>query len=49
MEEETEYFEQVLNVDDVREASINVVCYRRMPMLGELNERAMFIEEVREE
>ena len=33
-----EYFEQVLNVADVREANINVVGNWRMPMLGDLNE-----------
>ena len=32
-----EYFEQVLNVVDVKEANINVVGDRRMPVLGELN------------
>ena len=42
-----EYFEQVLNVEDVREANINVVG-DRMPMLGELNVRAISIEEVKE-
>ena len=30
----TEYFEQVLNVADVREANINVVGNWRMPVLG---------------
>ena len=39
-----EYFEQVLNVEDVREANINVVVNRRMPVLGELNERAISID-----
>ena len=29
-----EYFEQVLNVQDVREANINVFCDRRMPVFG---------------
>ena len=33
-----EYFEQVLNVADVREANINVVGNWRMPVLGNLNE-----------
>ena len=33
-----EYFHLVLNVEDVREAHINVVGDRRMPVLGELNE-----------
>ena len=32
-----EYFEEVLNVADVREANINVVGNWRMPMLGDLN------------
>ena len=36
-----EYFEQVLNMADVREANINVVSNWRMPVLGDLNERAM--------
>ena len=48
MKEEAEYFEQALNEEVVREARINVVCYRRMPMLGDLNEMAILIEEVRE-
>ena len=43
-----EYFEQVLNVADVREANINVVGDWRMPVLGALNERAMSLEEVGE-
>ena len=42
-----EYFEQVLNVEDVRVANINVIGDRRMAILGELNERAISIEEVR--
>ena len=42
-----ECFEQVLNVENVREANINVVG-DRMPMLGEVNVRATSIEEVRE-
>ena len=33
-----EYFEQVLNVEDVREVNINVVGDRWMPVLGDLNE-----------
>ena len=33
-----EYFEQVLNVADVREANINVFGNYRMPVLGDLNE-----------
>ena len=36
-----EYFEQVLNVAHVREASINVVGNWLMPVLGDLNERAI--------
>ena len=43
-----EYFEHVLNVADVREANTNVVGNWRMPVLGDLNERAMSLEEVRE-
>ena len=43
-----EYFEQVLNVADIREANINVVGNWRMPVLGDLNERAISLEEVRE-
>ena len=43
-----EYFEQVLNVADVREANINVVGNWRMPALGDLNERAISLEEVGE-
>ena len=43
-----EYFEQVLHVADVREANINVVGYWRMPVLGDLNERAVSLEEVGE-
>ena len=35
-----EYFEQVMNVEDVREANINASGNWRMPVLGELNERA---------
>ena len=35
------YFEQVLNVADVREANINVVGNWRTPMLGDLNGRAI--------
>ena len=33
-----EYFDQVLNVADVREATINVVGNWQMPVLGDLNE-----------
>ena len=43
-----QYFEQVLNVADVREANINAVGNWRMPMLGDLNERAISLEEVME-
>ena len=43
-----EYFEQVLNVADVRQADINVVGNWRMPVFGDLNERAISFEEVRE-
>ena len=43
-----EYFAQVLNVADVREANINVVGNWRMPVLGDLNERAISLEEVGE-
>ena len=34
-----EYFEQILDVADVREANINIVSNWRMPVLGDLNER----------
>ena len=43
-----EYFEQVLNVADDREANIDVVGNWRMPVLGDLNERAPSLEEVGE-
>ena len=43
-----EYFEQVQDVRNIRKANRNVVGDRRMPVLGELNERAISIEEVRE-
>ena len=43
-----QYFEQVLNVADAREANINVVVNWRMPVLGDLNERAISLEEVGE-
>ena len=43
-----EYFEQVLNVADVREANINVVGNWRTPMLGDLNGRAISLVEVKE-
>ena len=41
-------FDQVLNVEDVREVNINAFGDRRMPMLEELNEREISIKEVRE-
>ena len=44
-----EYFEQVMNVADVRESNINVVGNWRMPVMGDLNERAISLVEVREE
>ena len=43
-----DYFEQVLNVADVREANINVAGNWRMPVLGDWNERAISLEEVGE-
>ena len=43
-----QYFEQVLNVADVRKANINVVGNWRMPVLGDLNGRAISLVEVRE-
>ena len=43
-----EYFEQALNVADVREANINVVGNWQMPVLGDLNDRAISLEEVGE-
>ena len=36
-----EYVEQVLNVADIKEANINVVGNWRIPVLGDLNERAI--------
>ena len=39
------YFEQVLNVADAREANINVVSNWQMPVLGDLNERAISLEQ----
>ena len=42
-----EYFEQVLNVEVVREANI-VVGGRWMPVSGQFNERTILVEEVRE-
>ena len=44
----SEYFEQVLNVADVGEANINVVGNWLMLVLGDLNERAISLEEVGE-
>ena len=41
-----EYFEQVLNVADVREANIDVVGNWWGPVLGDLNERAISLEKV---
>ena len=41
--EHTEYFEQVQNVDDVRVVNRNVVRYKRMPVLGELNDTTISI------
>ena len=43
-----EYFEQVLIVEDAREANTNPVGDRRMSVLGELNGRAISIEEIKE-
>ena len=43
-----ECFEQVLNVADVRKTNINVVGNWRMPVLGDLNERAISLVEIRE-
>ena len=40
------YFEQVLNVADVMEENINAVGNCRMPVLRDLNERAISLEEV---
>ena len=37
---------QVLNIADVREANINVVGNWRMPVLGDLNERAISLDQV---
>ena len=41
------YFDQVLNMADVREANINVVGNWRMPVLGDLKERAISLAEGR--
>ena len=35
------YIEQVLNVADAREANINIVGNWRMPVFGDLNDRAI--------
>ena len=43
-----EYFEQVLNLAVVLEANINVVGNWRMPVMGDLDERAITLEEVGE-
>ena len=43
-----EYFEQVLNMEDVREANMNVVGNWQMPVLEDLNERAISLKEVGE-
>ena len=47
-EEVAEYFEQVLNVEDVRDSNINVIGDRRLSVLGKLGELARSIEEVME-
>ena len=39
-----EYFEQVLNVADDKEANINVVGNWRMPVLGDLNKRPISLD-----
>ena len=43
-----EYIDQVLNVADAREANTNVVGNWRVPVLGDLNERAISLGEVGE-
>ena len=43
----TKYFEQLLNVADDQEANINVVGNWYMPVLGDLNESAILLVEVR--
>ena len=43
-----EYFEQVLNVADVREATLNVVGNWRTPIFGDLNLRSISLVDVRE-
>ena len=40
-----EYFEQVLNLAEVRVANINVVGNWRMPVLGDLNDVAISLDE----
>ena len=39
-----DYFEQVLNVADVREANISVVGNWQMPVLGDVNESGISLE-----
>ena len=41
-----DYFEQMLKLEDGIEPNKNVVGYRRIPVFGELNERAISIAEV---
>ena len=43
-----EYFEQVLNAADVREANMNVVDNWRIPVLRDIYERGIALEEVEE-
>ena len=43
-----EYFEQVLNAADVKEANVKVVGNWQMLVLGDLNERAISLEQVLE-
>ena len=43
-----EYFKQDLNVADVRELKINVVGNERIPVFGDLNERAISLVDVME-
>ena len=45
-EEGAEYMDEVLNVEDAREANTKFVGYWRIPAYGELNERPISIEEV---
>ena len=42
-----EYFEQVMNVEVVKEANINAVAEMRMPVMTKLNIRSISIDEVR--